>query len=133
MSFMEAVMAQPPLVKFWILWLAFITTISWIVFLFSKQTRLDAVILFFVGGAVTFWMQWIYATEGFVRLLGLPHVVLWTPLLIYLGYRVSRVDYTTPFRQIMYVLIASIAISLLFDYADVARYLLGDKEPLPTA
>ena len=126
-------MAQPPLVTYWVFWLAFISTISWIVVLFSKQTWLDAAILFVVGGLVTSWMQWIYATEGFVRLLGLPHVVLWTPLLVYLGYRVSRVDYKAPFRQVMYVLIASITISLLFDYVDVARYLLGEREPLPTA
>ncbi|MEO4045251.1 hypothetical protein AAFN47_26970 [Hoeflea sp. CAU 1731] len=126
-------MAQPPLVTYWVLWLTFIMTISWIVCLFSKQTRLDAVVLFIVSVAVMISMQWMYATVGFVRLLGLPHVVLWTPLLVYLGYRVSRVDYKTPFRQILYVLMASIAISLLFDYVDVARYLLGERGAIPPA
>ncbi|MEQ9491244.1 MAG: hypothetical protein RIM72_19860 [Alphaproteobacteria bacterium] len=130
MSFMEAVMVQPPLVRYWVFWLAFITTISWIVLLLSRQTRRDGLILFLASVAVTVWMQWLYATEGFVRLLGLPHVVLWTPLLIYFVYRVRTVRYETPFRQIVYALMASIAVSLIFDYIDVARYLLGNREPL---
>ena len=133
MSFWDAVMAQPPLITYWVFWLTFITAASWVILLFSRQTRIDAIILFLVSVAVTVWMQWIHATDGFTRLLGLPHVVLWTPVLAYLAFRVTRYDIASPYRQVIIVLMASMAVSLVFDYIDVARYLLGDNDPITSA
>ena len=68
---------------------------------------------------------------GYVRLLGLPHLIFWIPLVIYLILRVCRgTPIETPYRQVLYVLIGTLLISLAFDAQDVVRYLLGETDPL---
>lgn len=70
----------------------------------------------------------LYSQFGFVRLLGLGHVVFWTPTLIYLLSRRNdwRVKETLAGKWIV-LAAATIAFSLVFDFSDVARWLLGDR------
>lgn len=82
--------------------------------------------------ALTAWLANIiiiltlFGTFGYVRLLGLSHILVWTPLLYFLM-RERR-----PFRdetwagRYLYWFMAVISISLVFDYIDLARYLIGD-------
>lgn len=79
--------------------------------------------------AITFpAMIWLYSVVGYVRLLGIVHVVLWTPLAIYLWRRRThwRVRETLAGKWI-FLLFVVILISLAFDYSDVIRYWLGDR------
>lgn len=73
-------------------------------------------------------MLWLYSELGYVRLLGIVHVILWTPLAIYLWRRRGqwRVRETLAGKWIA-VLFTTILVSLAFDYADVARYVLGER------
>lgn len=64
---------------------------------------------------------------GYVRLLGLPHILIWTPLLAYLWGQVGRPDMPRAPRLILMVVMAVILVSLAFDYADTARYILGER------
>jgi hypothetical protein len=49
-----------------------------------KQTRIAAVLTLLASGIASFSIFTMYDSLGMVRLLGLPHVILWTPLAIYL-------------------------------------------------
>ncbi len=68
----------------------------------------------------------IYNTAGYTRLLGLSHIIAWTPLLPYL------LSQRRPFTEenwagrYLYWFMAVITVSLIFDYIDVVRYFLGD-------
>ena len=64
---------------------------------------------------------------GYVKLLGLPHLLFWGPLLVYLWRQVKRPDMPVWPRRIIYVVMTVIAISLAFDTVDVLRYLLGER------
>lgn len=71
-------------------------------------------------------MTYLFNTFGYTRILGLGHIPFWTPLVIYLIRSFKPEDKTTWTGRYLYFITAIICISLLFDYIDVARYLLGD-------
>ncbi len=89
-----------------------------------KEARWVLLSMLFVFPA----MLYLYSQVGYVRLLGIVHVIFWTPLLIYLWQRRKgwRVRETLSGKWILIVFIL-IAISLVFDFADVARWLLGER------
>jgi len=64
----------------WLYWMAFAIAVTPLVLIFSKATRLDAVIVFLTNLAMFVGMSWVYDQMGYVRLLGIVHVILWTPL-----------------------------------------------------
>ncbi len=111
----------------WLYWMSFAITITPLVLIFSKATRLDAVIVFLVNLAMFIGMGWIYDLMGYVRLMGIVHVILWTPLFIYLVLRAKSGDMPLQCRLVMWMFAATLAISLFFDYTDVVRYLLGER------
>lgn len=73
-------------------------------------------------------MMALHAAVGMVRLLGIVHIVFWTPLAVYLWRRRGswRVKDTLAGKWLA-LLFATILVSLVFDYTDVVRYLLGDR------
>lgn len=133
MTFEEALAQQPQWVQYWVTFMTVVLVGSIVVFLFSRVTRRDALIVFLVNVPVMLFMQWLYGELGYVRLLGLAHVLFWTPLAIYLYLRLKNPDIVTPFRQVMWLLLLTMLVSLAFDYTDVVRYLLGEQEPMVAA
>lgn len=130
MSFQEAIELQPQWVQIWVLWL-FVISFAWLPLLFHGTTRRIGVVVLLTNTAVTISMNWLYAEVGYVRLLGLPHLILWGPLAVYLWRQLRRRrDMPTPLYWLIAVLAASISISLAFDAVDVVRYLLGERAPL---
>jgi len=71
-------------------------------------------------------MHLLYMRFGYVRLLGLSHVIWWTPLVFYL-ISISRSydNHQTLFWYWLILLILINSVSLLFDYSDVIRYLVS--------
>jgi len=127
MSFEESVATQPFWVQMWHNWLGFIIVASCLCLAFSKTTRRDALIILVTSVMVILSMGWIFDKLGFVRLLGIVHVFLWTPLAIYFWKRLKNPQITRPFRQVIWLFLATIVISLAFDYIDVIRYVLGQR------
>lgn len=82
----------------------------------------------------TVLMNTLYSQIGYVRLLGLGHIVPWTPLIIYLfNYlwrRRSQWDLTTLTGKWIAGVFTLNLISLVIDYVDVARWLLGERAPM---
>jgi hypothetical protein len=130
MTFEEALAQQPQWVQIWVNLMAAILVGSFITLLFSRATRRDALVILLVNIPTVLLLQWMYAQLGYVRLLGLPHIIFWTPLAVYLVLRLRDPAIVAPFRQVIWLLLAMMLISLTFDYTDVARYLLGERAPL---
>ena len=80
----------------------------------------------FLLGAAT--LLGLYSQIGYSRLLGIGHVIFWTPVLIYLLRRRAhwRVKETWAGKWIV-AAVTVLTISLVFDYTDVARWLLGER------
>lgn len=72
-------------------------------------------------------MTVIYRQRGFVRLLGLGHIVAWVPLLALLAISLSDTDSTGAFRAWLWTVIGFNGVSLVIDVADVVRYMRGER------
>lgn len=72
------------------------------------------------------FMSWLYQQVGYVRLLGLAHLVFWTPVYIWVWRtrRAEGVESLYGKYLVAYLVIAGI--SLVIDAIDVIRYLLRD-------
>lgn len=128
MTLTEAMAAHGPV---WLdIWLPILFLGAFIVplaLLIWRQSRLAGVISVVAGllGAVS--VDWLYQQFGYVKLLGLPHLIVWTPLVIYLVAQIRRSDMPVWPRRVMAVVVVTILISLAFDYVDVIRYALGER------
>lgn len=70
----------------------------------------------------------IHARLGFVRLLGLGHIV-WVPLVIWLAWRLLHAMPDPAMRWWLWSLILLNSASLAIDAVDVLRYLRGERAP----
>ena len=114
----------------WLYWMSFAITVTPLVLIFSKATRLDAVIVFLTNLAMFVGMSWVYDQMGYVRLMGIVHVILWTPLFIYLFLRAKNGEMPLLCRLTIWMFVATLAVSLAFDYTDTVRYLLGERDSM---
>jgi hypothetical protein len=114
----------------WLYWMSFAIIVTPLVLVFSKVTRRDAVIVLLTNIAMLVGMGWVYEQMGYVRLLGIVHVILWTPLFVYLFLRAKNGEMPILCRLVIWMFAATLAVSLVFDYTDVARYLLGERDSL---
>ena len=129
MSFEEAMAAQPAWVSIWLNVLlvgAFILPLTLLIWRQSRLAGILTVPASVLAGALVTWM---YSAMGYVKLLGLPHVVIWTPLVIYLIAQARKPEMPVWPQRIIWVIVAVLLISLAFDYTDVTRYLLGNRTP----
>lgn len=126
MTFEEATLLLPDWVQLWLNVLLFGAFILPLTLFIWKQTRLAALLTLLASVAAGFTIMQMFENLGMVRLLGLPHVILWTPIVIFL-IAVSRRESTPNIpKWILRVIALIITISLVFDYYDVIRYFLGD-------
>jgi hypothetical protein len=132
MSFAEAVATLPDAVRLWVLWLTIVMVAAPLILLVWSETRVAGAVVGLANLAVAASMNGLYAAAGFVRLLGLPHVLIWTPLLVWGLARLRGPAPPLP-RAALAAFLASIAVSLVFDYVDVARWLLGERAPMTAA
>ncbi len=128
MSFAEAMALQPTWVQIWLNVLlvgAFILPLSFLIWRASRMAGVLTLAASLLSGVS---INWMYGQMGYVKLLGLPHIVFWTPLAIYLWRQIRHPDMPVWPRRLMSVTLVVIAISLAFDYVDVARWLLGERD-----
>lgn len=119
-NMMVKIMAEPLWLQAWVYWMMLLNTAA-IFFLRHKQAKL--VLAAWIGNVIT--MSVLFEVVGYVRLLGLSHVIWWTPLVIYL-FR-GRASFPAGMAATwLWVLMLTNTASLVVDYIDVARYLMGD-------
>ncbi len=111
----------------WNLWVGLLVLVNMGGGLFFIRTAEGQLAL--VCMMIAFIIMWgIYVKKGFVRLLGLGHLIAWTPLVVWYTQVVGN---TAGWFQ--YWLISAITVnglSLVIDFVDVVRYSLGDKQPM---
>lgn len=76
------------------------------------------------------FMNWLYSQVGYVRLLGLAHVVFWTPAWVWVAIRIRAVGLASVFGKYLALYLVIAGFSLVVDVVDVVRYLVGDGELL---
>jgi hypothetical protein len=80
---------------------------------------------------LAFLIMWgIYVKNGFVRLLGLGHLIAWTPMMIWYGKVIAQGNAEGLFEYWLISVLAVNGLSLMIDFVDVVRYSLGDKQPI---
>jgi len=72
-------------------------------------------------------MTYIFSRHGFVRLLGLGHLIFWPPLLAYFLWVFQLGAPIGLFRIWLLAVFLLNGLSLLIDFLDVIRYLRGDR------
>lgn len=76
----------------------------------------------FIGNA--FFMGLLHFYFGYVKILGLSHVLVWTPLIVYLWKRRENFEDGSFYKKWIYFIMIINSLSLILDYADVVRYFL---------
>ena len=99
-----------------------------LVFITAVESQL--VLAAFVAGALS--QMAIFASCGFVRLLGIGHI-FWVPLLPWLWTRLEGFPPAEPFFVWMTAVILLNGVSLAIDVSDVWRYVAGERAPHLTA
>lgn len=125
-QFTRGLMRQPRWVVAWVGWLMVVNLLVPLFFL----THIEARVVLAVFAAAGMIMGFLTGRFGFTRLLGLGHFV-WFPLLFWLWGRVGAVPPQEAFGLWLRILMATNALSLLLDVADVGRYLAGERGGVP--
>ncbi len=129
MTLEEAIAQQPQWVQIWLNILLLGAFVLPAVLLIWRQTRVAGIVSLIVSATAAYGVVWLYDGMGYVKLLGLPHLFLWTPLVIYLVGQFRRDDLPQIPRVLLGAVIATLLISLAFDFSDVIRYILGERVP----
>ncbi len=129
MTLEEAIAQQPQWVQIWLNILLLGAFVLPAVLLIWRQTRVAGIVSLIVSATAAYGVVWLYDRMGYVKLLGLPHLFLWTPLVIYLIGQFRRDDLPQIPRVVLGAVIATLLISLAFDFSDVIRYILGERVP----
>lgn len=128
----EAIAAEP----FWLLgWVGILGLANLLAVLFVVTRKADrwrvrpeplAILAAFFAAAML--MEWMYARVGYVRLLGLAHLVFWGPVWAWLVTRRAGIGTGTWFGRYIHLYLVIAGISLVIDAVDVIRHLLGDGQ-----
>jgi len=127
MDFMKALLKLP---RLWVVWVGLLMTVNMLAPLFFMTTLEGKVVLATMMASAGL-MLFIFAQKGFVRLLGLGHV-LWIPLILWLFGRVDFAIPDTGLEAWILTVIVLNGLSLVIDTVDVVRYLRGERQPTVT-
>lgn len=130
----EAMATEPNWLQAWVLVLV-VTHLAAVFFVaYRKEGKwlvhyesLAIVASFMASGA---FMNWLYGQVGYVRLLGLAHLVFWTPAFVWILTRRKAIGFDSLFGKYIAVYLVVAGVSLGIDLVDVIRYFIGDGELL---
>ena len=114
----------------WLAWIALLLAANLVAPLFYLPAP-EAIWVLAAFVAAAIWQMSMFSRLGFVRLLGIAHV-LWFPLVIWIWVRMDALPAGHPMYRWMASLVVLNSISLAIDVADVGRYLSGERAPTLT-
>lgn len=120
MSPIDVLLAQSAPVQAWLAWMFAVNFAS--VF-FLRRVPARWTIAAALGNQIG--MQALVRLYGSGPHLALPHIVFWSPLLVYLFLQRRHIVGKTPFGIWVCLLFATDAISLVLDYLSVIKWLAG--------
>ncbi len=130
----DAIAAEP----FWLLaWLGVlgVTNLLAVLFVATRtagrwRVRAEPLAILAAFVAAGLLMEWLYAQVGYVRLLGLAHLVFWGPVWAWLVTRRASIGTGTWFGRYIHLYLVVAGVSIVIDAVDVIRHLLGDGQLL---
>ena len=115
----------------WNLWVRLLVLVNMgggLVFIRTMEGQLALVCMM-----ASFLIMWgIYVKKGFVRLLGLGHLIAWTPQVVWYVQVILQGNAAGWFLYWLMSVIVVNGLSLVIDVVDVVRYSLGEKQPMNT-
>ncbi len=131
MTLEQAMTTLPSWVGIWLNILMLGAFIAPIALLIWKESRWIGLAALIAGFASYAGLTIMYEQSGYTKLLGFPHILFYTPLAyVYWQKLQSGVLPVWP-RRIAWVVLATVLISLAFDYTDALRYLFGNRTAIP--
>lgn len=126
----EAIAMQPTWLKSW-MYLLGATNLAAVIFLAKRvdgkwRPRLEALVILISFLAAATFMEWLFEQYGYVRLLGLAHLVFWTPAYVWILSRRKQLvaDFPIFGKYVLFYLLIN-GISLVIDFVDVVRHFAG--------
>jgi len=79
-------------------------------------------------GGIVFNLPLAVRERGMSRLLALPHIIFWTPMIVLAIIVLAReAELSSGYQTFLWILIVTDLISLVFDFSDFRRWLDGDR------
>lgn len=113
------------------LWLAWLMLSTVVIPLFLLDTTFFAAAMLCQAANVLFG-SWLMLRHGLVRLLSLAHLLFWTPMLAKFWWYYDSLD-DPVVLAVGWVMIATVAASLVLDARDYRDWLRGRREPIVAA
>jgi len=116
----------PNLVQIWMNWMMFIF-LSSIFFVWKYKTARGVLVSFFLTMLLGIFVYYLTNT---VHLLGIPHIIIWLPLLIFLyrlDFKSESFKKASPYGVWVILLATTIVVSLIFDVRDIFLVSIGSK------
>lgn len=80
------------------------------------------------AGAIILNLGFVWINGGFSKVLCVPHVLLWTPLVGLLGYRLSSAEMSEPEYWLTIAAFLINGTSLFFDFYDLKQWRNGHRQ-----
>lgn len=127
MTMMETAATAPAPLSWWLNWLGLVLVAAPLLMLALRGSRREGAVALGVIALTWVIVEAMHGRFGYVRLLGLPHLILWTPLIWWLARR--RGGMKPLARAAATVFIVTVALCLVIDATDTARWIAGDRAP----
>ena len=131
MEMNDAIATLPSWIGIWLNIMMLGTFIAPLVLLIWKESRWIGVAALIAGIASAVGVTMMYDQAGYTKLLGFPHVLFYTPLAYVYWQRLQSGTMPVWPTRIAWVVLATVLISLAFDYTDALRYLFGNRTAIP--
>jgi hypothetical protein len=125
-----AIATEPVWLQAW-LGVLVVTNLAALLFVLGRHqgrwvVRAEPIAILAAFAAAGVFMGWLYEQVGYVRLLGLAHLLFWGPVWAWILARRSAIGTSGSFGKYVHLYLLVAGASLLIDAIDVIRYLLGD-------
>jgi hypothetical protein len=126
----DAILAQTGGLQAWVMVLV-VTHVVALAFIAQRtpegwRVRFESLAIFLSFVAAAAFMTWLYAQVGYVRLLGVAHLVFWTPVYAWVLLHRRTLQREGLFGKYVLLYLVVAGISLVIDLIDLIRYLMGD-------
>ena len=130
MTLNDAIAAGPVWLRAWV-GLLVLSHLAALPFAFGRaegriKLRPECVAIFVSFFAAAIAMNALYEMYGYVRLLGLAHLIFWTPAFLWVLSKRSAIGHGSWYGRYILAYLAIAGTSLAIDVIDLIRYVLGD-------
>ena len=129
-SLNEAIAGGPGWLRAWV-GLLVLSHVAALPFVFwreegSLKFRAECAAIFVSFVAAAILMNWLYEGYGYVRLLGLAHLIFWAPAYVWVLSKRAAIGVNSLYGRYIHVYLVIAGMSLLIDVVDLIRYAFGD-------